>query len=110
MVRRVLPTIFALILVIAACGGTSDTEPTDESVPAVQADISTELRAFAQFTCNQLIGVTAADAEPAITKGLTRAASSGYTAVEFRDALRAECPDTMVSLEADAAVSSLFES
>jgi hypothetical protein len=110
MVRRVLPVVFVLMLVIAACGGTSDSEPTNETAPAVQADIPTELRAFAQFTCNQLIGVTADGAEPTITKGLTRAASSGYSAVEFRDAMRSECPDTMVSLETDAAVSGLFES
>jgi hypothetical protein len=108
MVRRVLPVVFVLMLGIGACGGTSDSEPTNETAPAVQADITTELRAFAQFTCNQLIGVTAAGAEPVISKGLTRAASSGYTGVQFRDALRSECPDTMTSLESDAAISGLF--
>jgi hypothetical protein len=41
MVHRVLPVLVALMPVIAACGGTSDTEPTDDTV---QAEIPTDLR------------------------------------------------------------------
>jgi hypothetical protein len=110
MVRRVLPVVLSLMLVMAACGGTSDSEPTDETVPAGQSDMPADLVLFAQFTCNQLMGVAAAGAEPVITKGLTRAASSGYTGAEFRDALRSNCPDIIGPLESDAEISSLFES
>jgi hypothetical protein len=106
MVHRVLPVLVALMPVIAACGGTSDTEPTDDTV---QAEIPTDLALVAQFTCNQLRGVAAGGAAPVITKELTRVASLGYTGSEFRDAMRSECPDTIGPLESDADVSSLFE-
>jgi hypothetical protein len=85
MVHRVLPVLVALMPVIAACGGTSDTEPTDDTV---QAEIPTDLALVAQFTCNQLRGVAAGGAAPVITKELTRVASLGYTGSEFRDAIR----------------------
>jgi hypothetical protein len=97
------------MLVITACGGTSDTEPTDESVPAVQAEIPTELVQLARFACNQLLGVAAASAEPVVTAQLTRVASAGYTGPELRDAMRSVCPDVIGPLEEVAETSSLFE-
>lgn len=114
MDRRILPTVFALILVLAACGGSSngssDTGSTDETVPAVQAEIPTELAQLALFACNQLRGVSAASAEPVVTAQLTRVASAGYTGQELRDAMRSVCSDVIGPLEEDAALSSLFES
>lgn len=109
MVHRFLPVVFALTLVVTACGGTSDTEPTDESVPAFEVEIPTELVQFALFACNQLRGVTAASAEPVVTTQLTRVASAGYTGPELRDAMRSACPDVIGPLEEDAELSSLFE-
>jgi hypothetical protein len=97
------------MLVMAACGGTSDSESTDESVPAVQAEIPTELAQLALFACNQLRGVAVASAERVVTAQLARVASAGYAGAELRDAMRSVCPDVIGPLEEDAELSSLFE-
>jgi uncharacterized lipoprotein YajG len=109
MVRRVLPVVVAFLLVLAACSAGSDSDPTDETVPAVQAEIPTELAQLALFACNQLRGVAPDAAEPGITSQLTRVASLGYTGQELRDAMRSVCPDVIGPLEEDAELSSLFE-
>lgn len=110
MVRRVLPAIFALMLVITACGGgTSNSDSTDESVPAVQDEIPTELVQLTLFACNQLRGVTGESAVTVITAQVARVASAGYTASELREAMRSECPDVLEPLEEDAALSGMLE-
>jgi hypothetical protein len=94
------------MLVMAACGGTSDSESTDETVPA---EIPTELAQFALFACNQLRGVAVASAERVVTAQLARVASAGYAGSELRDAMQSVCPDVIGPLEEDAELSSLFE-
>jgi hypothetical protein len=110
MGRRVLIVVFGVMLVIAACGGASDTEPNPQTDQTVQQNIPVQLEQIALFTCNQLGGATLATAVPAIESALTKVASAGFTGAELRDTLRVKCPDTMVSLEIDAEFSSLFES
>jgi hypothetical protein len=109
MGRRVLMVVFGVMLVTAACGGASDTEPNPQTDQTVQQEIPLQLGAISLFTCNQLAGATPASAVPTIESALTDAATAGFTGPELRDALRAKCPDSMVSLESDAEFSSLFE-
>lgn len=116
MVRRVPIVVVGLMLLVAACGGgTSDPETTGASDPETTVDtvedapdIPTELKQMAQFTCSQITGTTPAAAVPGITGLLERAAAVGYSNADVQIALRSECSDTMVLLEADGEVNSLF--
>jgi hypothetical protein len=110
MVRKVLLVVLGLMLLIAACGGSSGTSATESTAAIAKEDVPTDLAQVAAFTCLSLSGMTAATAGPAITKGIERVAPMGYTALELRGAMRAECPDTMTPLEADAGIAGLFES
>ena len=110
MVRRVLLATLGLMLLITACGGTSDSEPTGDTVEFSKEEIPTGLAQVALLTCNQLGGATAEGAVPVITSALTRTATAGFTAQDFGAALRATCPDVMGPLEEDAAVSGLLGS
>ncbi|NHZ70162.1 MAG: hypothetical protein GWP18_00800 [Proteobacteria bacterium] len=116
--RRVLLVGFVLMLVAAACSGSSDsgtsdetaqTSDTVESVDTPKPDIPTELGLVAQFTCNQTAGATPESATRLIEAGVKKAAASGFSGTELRDAMRVECPDTMDVLEPDAGITALFE-
>jgi hypothetical protein len=108
MARKLLVVVVGLMLLTAACGGSSGDSATGSTGAIAKEDIPTDLQQVAAFTCLSLDGTTAATAVRPITKDIERVASMGYTALELRDAMRAECPEDMAPLEADAAISSLF--
>lgn len=111
MVQRFLPLTLAVVLLVAACGGSSDSGSGTESSEPTQtapAAVPLELRMTAQFTCSQIKGTTAAAATPLITEALTKAATAGFAGPELREALRAACSADMVTLEADAEFNNLF--
>lgn len=112
MAQRFLPAILALILLVAACGGSSDSGSsveTSEPTQATTPEAPLQLRLIATFTCNQTRGATAAVAAPLISEALSKAASAGFTGPELREAMRTACSDAMVTLEGDAEFSNLFE-
>ncbi len=109
MVRKVLLVVFGLMLLTAACGGSSGTSATESTAAIAKEDVPTDLAQVAAFTCLSLSGMTAETAVRPITKGIERVAPMGYTALELRGALRAQCPDAITPLEADAGIASLFE-
>ncbi len=113
MARRVLPVVFVLMLLTAACGsssGSSDTESTTETTAIATAEIPTDLRLSAQFTCSQLKGAAVSASGPVVSTGIKKAEAAGYTGSELRDAMRSVCPDITAGLEGDAEINSLFES
>ncbi len=117
MVRRVPLFVVGLMLLVAACGGASDTDTGgdgDTNTTAGAADetlaIPTEIQFNAAFTCSQITGQTPTAAVPILAAAIERAAALGFSPPELGIALRAECPDSMVVLLADAAVSSLLGS
>ena len=108
MARKVLVVAVGLMLLTAACGGSSGTSVTESTAQIAKEDVPTDLAQVAAFACLSLSGMTAETAVRPITKAIARVAPMGYTALELRGAMRAECPDAMTPLEADAAISSLF--
>jgi hypothetical protein len=110
MARNILVVVVGLMLLVAACGGSSGTSATESTAAIAKEDVPTDLAQVAAFTCLSLSGTTAATALRPLTKAIERVAPLGYTALELRGAMRAECPDAMTPLEADAAISALFGS
>lgn len=111
--RRVLPVVLVLMLLLAACGGSSDSGSGDSgsgdgATETVPVSIPADLVMVAAFTCNQTMGSTAERAIPIVTRELTKAATMGYTPQEFRGALVSECGESMATLEADPAFKNLF--